>query len=195
MASVKTYIQMTQKELRDLSNKDLRSIVQQMADAGNKRIKRLLESEIGATSPVFSKNGGEIPYYSVKGIEIGSEKERSELIAKYKKLKNVLNPSAKIYSVSAWKKEVKKIEKRIGGPATPDMWKAYREIERMYGGQFPNGYDSTEVQRMVVQVMENTDGSFESIVDEISRRLNNADETGILDEEEFFDLDEFEPEY
>ena len=190
MANVQTLMKLSQEQLRSLSTSELRKITQQMADAGNKRIRRLMESEIGATSPVFSRKGGEIPYYSVKG-----KTSRSEIMAEYKKLKNVLRPDAKTTSLSGWKKEVKKIEKRIGGQATPGMWKAYREIERMYGGQFPNGYDSTEVQRMVVQVMENTDGSFESIVEEISRRLNNAYESGILDEEEFFDLDEFEPEY
>ena len=179
MARSEDLIMMTPAQLRALTTKELRAVTQQLADAANKRIKRLLADEIGSTSPILRRGkGGEVPYYSVKG-----KTDRGDIMAEYKRLRNVLRPSAKTSSVTAWKKESAKITERAGGFMTFDMWAAYREIEGEYGGNFPGGYDSTEVQRLIVKIKNGVketnlitfgDDNFTSYYDSVRRKIDVA---------------------
>lgn len=189
MARSEDLIMMSPAELRGMTTKELRKVTQQLADAANKRIKRLLADETGSTSPILRKGkGGTIPYYSVAG-----KNTKEEIMNEYKRLRNVLRPGAKTSSVSAWKKEVKKIEQRVGRNLTPEEWSLYRRIEEEYGGQFPGGYDSNDVQRMIVSKADQG-MSLQEVAESISRELSKAYETEQLQEVEFYDLEEFEPD-
>ena len=190
MARSEDLIMMTPAQLRALTNKELRAVTQQLADAANKRIKRLLADETGVTSPILTRGkGGEIPYYSVKG-----KTTRGEIMSEYKRIKNVMRPGAKTSSVKAWKQEVKKIETRVGGRMTPEMWRAYRQLESIYGGQFPGSYGSDEIQRMLVQAGK-AGMSMEEMIEKTSLELTKAYENGSFDDEDFYELDEFEEEF
>ena len=70
-----------------------------------------------------------------------------------------------------------------------DFWKAYRELARMYpDGNFPGGYSSTEVQRLLMSTMDSSD-NWEDALDKTVRFMNGVyEEEEAQDYEEFFDI-------
>lgn len=173
---------------RGISTKDLRKMTQQMQDAANKRVKRLMEDPIGSQSIIASRAReriaqGQSGYFSMTNV-----KNRDQLVARFKQLRSFLNNS-KTGSLKAFRKTYKQITERLGGAPSADFWKAYRELARMYpDGNFPGGYDSTEVQRLMMRYTEDAETAEELV----QRTLAALEEQYLVGEEEeyeeFFDL-------
>ena len=176
-------------DTKNISSKDLRKMTQQLQDAANKRVKRMMEDPIGRQSIVASKAQeriarGQSGYFSMEGIT-----SRAQLRNRFREIQKFLGPDRPGSSLKAFKKEYAKITEKLGGDPTSDFWKAYRELARMYpDGNFPGGYSSTEVQRLLMSTMDSSD-SWEDALDQTVRFMNGVyEEEEAQDYEEFFDI-------
>ena len=173
---------------RNITTKDLRRMTQQLQDAANKRVKRMMEDPIGRQSIVAARAQeriarGQSGYFTMEGV-----KTREQLRNRFQELQRFLGPDRPGSSLTQFKKQYKKIEEKLGGAPTADFWKAYRQLARMYpDGNFPGGYSSEEVQRMLIKQMDqNQELTWEETVDMANRWLQ-----GIYEEEESADYEEF----
>lgn len=168
---IQDILDLTPEQLRKMSTSDLRKVTQQMADAANKRVRRLAQDEIGRTSRLGAaavEKGLDKPYYSMKGL-----KARGDVRSMFNTLRNVMNPGKQIYNLRSWKNVVKQIEERIGGKLTPEQWKAYREMEA--SGSFPQGYDSNDAQRMLIQIKnQGADDNMETYIEIMTERMQQV---------------------
>ena len=173
---------------KGITSKDLRKMTQQLQDAANKRVKRMMEDPIGRQSIVAARAQeriarGQSGYFTMEGV-----KTREQLRNRFQELQRFLGPDRPGSSLTQFKKQYKKIEEKLGGAPTADFWKAYRQLARMYpDGNFPGGYSSEEVQRMLMKQMDqNQELTWEETVDVANRWLQ-----GIYEEEESADYEEF----
>ena len=173
---------------KGITSKDLRRMTQQLQDAANKRVKRMMEDPIGRQSIVAARAQekiarGQSGYFTMEGV-----KTREQLRNRFQELQRFLGPDRPGSSLTQFKKQYKKIEEKLGGAPTADFWKAYRQLARMYpDGNFPGGYSSEEVQRMLMkQMVQNQELTWEETVDVANRWLQ-----GIYEEEESADYEEF----
>ena len=176
-------------DTRKISSKDMRKMTQQLQDAANKRVKRMMEDPIGRLSIVASKAQeriarGQSGYFTMEGIT-----SREQLRDRFRDLQKFLGPDRPGSSLKAFKKEYAKIKEKLGGDPSSDFWKAYRELARMYpDGNFPGGYSSTEVQRLLMSTMDSSD-NWEDALDQTVRFMNGVyEEEEAQDYEEFFDV-------
>ena len=176
-------------DTKNISSKDLRKMTQQLQDAANKRVKRMMEDPIGRQSIVASKaqeriQRGQSGYFSMEGIT-----SRAQLRNRFREIQKFLGPDRPGSSLKAFKKEYAKIKEKLGGDPSSDFWKAYRELARMYpDGNFPGGYSSTEVQRLLMSTMDSSD-NWEDDLDKTVRFMNGVyEEEEAQDYEEFFDI-------
>lgn len=173
---------------KGITSRDLRRMTQQLQDAANKRVKRMMEDPIGRQSIVAARAQekiarGQSGYFTMEGV-----KTREQLRNRFQELQRFLGPDRPGSSLTQFKKQYKKIEEKLGGAPTADFWKAYRQLARMYpDGNFPGGYSSEEVQRMLMKQMDqNRELTWEETVDVANRWLQ-----GIYEEEESADYEEF----
>ena len=173
---------------KGITSRDLRRMTQQLQDAANKRVKRMMEDPIGRQSIVAARAQeriarGQSGYFTMEGV-----KTREQLRNRFQELQRFLGPDRPGSSLTQFKKQYKKIEEKLGGAPTADFWKAYRQLARMYpDGNFPGGYSSEEVQRMLMKQMDqNRELTWEETVDTANRWLR-----GIYEEEESADYEEF----
>lgn len=173
---------------KGITSRDLRRMTQQLQDAANKRVKRMMEDPIGRQSIVAARAQekiarGQSGYFTMEGV-----KTREQLRNRFQELQRFLGPDRPGSSLTQFKKQYKKIEEKLGGAPTADFWKAYRQLARMYpDGNFPGGYSSEEVQRMLMKQMDqNQELTWEETVDAANRWLQ-----GIYEEEESADYEEF----
>lgn len=173
---------------KGITSKDLRRMTQQLQDAANKRVKRMMEDPIGRQSIVAARAQeriarGQSGYFTMEGV-----KTREQLRNRFQELQRFLGPDRPGSSLTQFKKQYKKIEEKLGGAPTADFWKAYRQLARMYpDGHFPGGYSSEEVQRMLIKQMDqDRELTWEESVDQANRWLQ-----GIYEEEESADYEEF----
>ena len=176
-------------DTKNISSKDLRKMTQQLQDAANKRVKRMMEDPIGRQSIVASKaqeriQRGQSGYFSMEGIT-----SRAQLRNRFREIQKFLGPDRPGSSLKAFKKEYAKIKEKLGGDPSSNFWKAYRELARMYpDGNFPGGYSSTEVQRLLMSTMDSSD-NWEDALDKTVRFMNGVyEEEEAQDYEEFFDI-------
>ena len=176
-------------DTKNISSKDLRKMTQQLQDAANKRVKRMMEDPIGRQSIVASKaqeriQRGQSGYFTMEGVT-----SRAQLRNRFREIQKFLGPDRQGSSLKAFKKEYKKIREKLGGDPTSDFWKAYRELARMYpDGNFPGGYSSTEVQRLLMSTMDSSD-NWEDALDKTVRFMNGVyEEEEAQDYEDFFDI-------
>lgn len=173
---------------KGITSRDLRKMTQQLQDAANKRVKRMMEDPIGRQSIVAARAQeriarGQSGYFTMDGV-----KTREQLRNRFQELQRFLGPDRPGSSLTQFKKQYKKIEEKLGGAPTVDFWKAYRQLARMYpDGNFPGGYSSEEVQRMLMKQMDqNRELTWEETVDVANGWLQ-----GIYEEEESADYEEF----
>ena len=87
--------------------------------------------------------------------------------------------------VDALEEEYKKLTERLGRAPDATFWKAYRGLLETYpGGSFPGGYDSFEVQRMMMNIA--SDGDWNDLLAKTIRFLE-----GRYEEDEADDYEEF----
>ena len=178
---------------KGITSRDLRKMTQQLQDAANKRVKRMMEDPIGRQSIVAARAQekiarGQSGYFTMEGV-----KTREQLRNRFQELQRFLGPDRPGSSLTQFKKQYKKIEEKLGGAPTADFWKAYRQLARMYpDGNFPGGYSSEEVQRMLMKQMDqNQELTWEETVDVANRWLQGKyEEEESADYEEFFTIDD-----
>ena len=178
---------------KGITSRDLRRMTQQLQDAANKRVKRMMEDPIGRQSIVAARAQekiarGQSGYFTMEGV-----KTREQLRNRFQELQRFLGPDRPGSSLTQFKKQYKKIEEKLGGAPTADFWKAYRQLARMYpDGNFPGGYSSEEVQRMLMKQMDqNQELTWEETVDVANRWLQGKyEEEESADYEEFFTIDD-----
>ena len=125
-----------------------RRMVQQMADAGNKRIARMLGDSKGRYSPIAQKAmEKEGPYFSVKGV-----KDQDTLYNKFQQMKSFFDTSKPSYNLRGWKGIVERTEQRLGFKTSKIFWKMYRKYEKENKDKIPASLDSTSVQRALGKV-------------------------------------------
>lgn len=173
---------------RSIASKDLRKMTQQLQDIANKRVKRMMEDPVGRYSAVAAEAQvriarGQSGYFSMANI-----RNREQLVARFRQLQKFLNPNRPTTSLKSFKKYYKKIVEKLGGSPGPAFWAAFREIARRYpDGNFPGGYDSYEVQRMMMNISDSTD-SWEELLDKTERFLRGEYERAEEEEyEEFYE--------
>lgn len=114
-----------------LSEAELRAATQRLADAANKRVRRLMADEIGQYSQYAQEakaKGGNI--FTTKG-----KTTRSEVKAEFDRLRNFLNPSKQKTSVRGFRKFVKQMEKKGASRElllNSDFWSTYRQFASRY---------------------------------------------------------------
>lgn len=178
---------------KGITSRDLRRMTQQLQDAANKRVKRMMEDPIGRQSIVAARAQeriarGQSGYFTMKGV-----KTREQLRNQFQELQRFLGPDRPGSSLTQFKKQYKKIEEKLGGAPTADFWKAYRQLARMYpDGNFPGGYSSEEVQRMLMKQMDQDhELTWEESVDQANRWLQRIyEEEETADYEKFFTIDD-----
>lgn len=171
--SIKDIRDFTPAEVRNLSDSELRKVTQQMVDAANKRVKRMVSDPTGTHSRLAERFRKETQ--SNRNLfGINRNMTRKEIKEQFDSLRGFFDPARKTNTLAGFKSFVKKVEERIGGTLTSEQWKAYRDLEKEWGNgeTFPKGYGSTEVQRMFVNTAYNHDEAFE----EVNRRLEKIDE-------------------
>lgn len=189
---------MTSNELMNLDPEDvarmteseLRDVVQQLASAANKRLKRLSQSETGRMSPAYQK-AMERSYTTSRGGKFGTEgKNLNKLRKEYQAVRNFLG--LKTSGLSGWNKVQRATEKRLGvkrGEVSPqgwsDFWKAYRELEKTNPGGV-QAYGSEEAQRLLHREMGKSSGWEEAM-----KRTNDI-LTGAYEESEMDDVEELD---
>ena len=172
---------------RSITSKDLRKMTQQLQDIANKRVKRMMEDPIGSQSIVAARAQekiaqGQSGYFSMTNV-----RNREQLVARFRQLQRFLGPDRPGSSLSSFKKEYKKLVERLGRAPDETFWKAYRALLETYpGGSFPGGYDSFEVQRMMMNI--SSDGDWHDLLAKTIRFLEGRYEEGEDDEyEEFYE--------
>jgi len=176
-------------DTKNISSKDLRKMTQKLQDAANKRVKRMMEDPIGRLSLVAERaeekiRRGQSGYFTMKGVS-----SRAELRNRFRQLQKFLGPDRPGSSLKAFKKQYRRITRELGGAPTSDFWKAYRELAREYpDGNFPGGYDSYEVQRLMMSYAEES-SNWDEILQKAKDFLTKAyEERESADYDEFFDV-------
>lgn len=109
--TIKEIVELTPRQIAGLSDKELRKVTQQLADAGNKRIRRLLDDPLGRSTQITSKiiaEGRENqPYFTVKG-----KTERGEVRAQFDEVRQFLQKKSQS-SIKTIKKIVGKVQKKL----------------------------------------------------------------------------------
>ena len=168
---LKGLLDISPEALNKMTTKELKAVVQVMASAGNKRVKRLENMERGTNAPAYQKFLERGEKFSTKG------KTLNELRNEYKNLKSFLG--AKTSSVSGYKMYRAKINKIMGGEDTGGLdsmteaeekqfWSMYRKWEEANGGFSAAYYDSFQAIRDLRRAMNERGKS------EILQELNEA---------------------
>lgn len=125
-----------------LSEAELRAATQRLADAANKRVRRLMEDEVGQFSNVAAdarEKGGNL--FSTKG-----KTTRAQVKVEFDRLRNFLDPSKEKTSVRGFRKFIARMEKEKGVSRDflldSDFWKEYRHFESKY---VPSIYTSEDL--------------------------------------------------
>ena len=144
-------VALSNREIRSMIRNDpsgARRMIQQLADAGNKRIARMLGDAKGRYSPMAQKAmDKEGPFFSVKGV-----KDKDTLYNKFQETKRFLDPSKPSHTLKGWKGIVARTEEKLGFQTSKKFWDLYRSYEKSHKGQFPAGMDSTTVQRALGKI-------------------------------------------
>lgn len=146
-------------ELNKLSRSDLARLTSRLTSTANKRIKRLLKSDVNEISPALSSisqrlgKGKDTAFFSVKGKDV------NQLRNEFARVKYFLN--LKTSSITGTKKLKKETYKRLGINELADdwssaknkrFWKLYRDIVKRKGGeeQVNEFYGSDNIQQLLV---------------------------------------------
>ena len=188
--NVNELLNLSPEDILKMSRKELAEVTSILASAGNKRLRRLEKSPLGTESFAYqnvqkSVRAGEKTNFSVKGKTLNQLRNEYASVRDFLKLKTS--------SSTGWKKEVKKIVKRVGFKnvregTLSDFFKLYRKLEEMNPTMVKN-YGSTESQQMLNMVMKDNEemsddelleymeSNFETIYEEMKRKeLESEDE-------------------
>ena len=165
--NVRQALSLTPTQYHNLTDKDIKQMIQTMADAANKRVRRLANAGFIFQHPMvrdyesrLKKNPDAVPFSIPKG-----KMERKAMRAQYERLRNFLNPDASKSgnTVKGWRKVEAKFIQEMGGDEaarkavkSKRFWKLYRELEEMYNGQQVKGsrkrsYDSDQLIQNLIR--------------------------------------------
>lgn len=191
--AIKDIIDMDHDALIRLSRKEniseFRSTVREMINVSNKRITRLLKSEIGEFSPAYQKlvDAG-ITKFSTKGLY---KADTSDLLHQYSVLKKFL--TSKTSTISGWNRVRSAVGKRIGAKGLfqktykskrsakywmnreNKFWKTYNKLVDEYGGIISQ-LDSDRIQKVLykIQNMKNMPHDDETIMEIMEKFIGES---------------------
>ena len=128
-----------------LSTKALRQAYNRLASAGNKRLRRMLQDQVGKLAPRVE----DIKPFSSKGVS------DENLSTEFDRVRNFLDPSKRSHTLTGWKQIVKETQKRLNVSretvTDSEFWKLYRGFEDTETGK---QYDSNNLIPMVANAYE-----------------------------------------
>lgn len=157
-------------DVTKMTESELRSAVQVLASAANKRLKRLAKQPMGSYSPAYM-SAQKREYTGAYGGKFGTAgKNRNQLLNEFKAVKHFLE--AKTGSVKGWKSYRKNIYKDIGGEFNDEeeekqFWRNYRKLEELHPELRQQAYGSTETQSDLRRTMHEKNAS------DILREINS----------------------
>ena len=147
----------------------MREATQRLADAANKRVRRLVGDELGRLSPtaqraLVEETGETRNLFSTKGLTT-----RKQLKVEFDRLRNFLDPAKKTHTIKGWKTFVKTAEKKFGIPretfTNEDFWATYRKFADEY---VPEKYSSDDLLQAMTIFWSDTRDE-----DELRKRLRD----------------------
>lgn len=195
MNKVNEYLNISPNDLMKMTRKELSDVVSTLASAGNKRLRRLEQSELGKESFAYqnvqkSVRKGDRANFSVKG------KNLNQLRNEYKNVANFLNQ--KTSSVTGWKKELKNIKERIGkkdisANELTSFFSMYRKLEEL-NPTVIQSYGSTETQRLLSKTMRenpySSDDEILKIMEENLTDIYESEQRYMLDDDDYDEFDD-----
>lgn len=160
---------LTQLDISDISKmtrKELAKATSVLGSAVNKRVKRFNEKGIATRATEgLKKSGGNI---SVKGKNV------NQLRQEFLRAKKFID--AKTSTYKGYVQTQKEIEKRLGGPVTPEqsklLWSAYNKISEI-DGYFNKLYGSEQAQSFLRdEIINNPDMNLDELIQKGVDRIN-----------------------
>lgn len=147
--TIKEVLELTPKQISGLSDKELRKVTQQLADAGNKRIRRLLDDPLGrggkVAKQIIEEGTEDQPYFSIKG-----KTTRSEVKAQFDTARQFLETKSQS-SLRTIKKTVRKVQSKLKQEAEEE------------------GYDETDDEMTDEEIL--ADSNFWKALDQAREKL------------------------
>lgn len=171
--SVNDLLRLDIKDIDLLSESDLRQVVSRLADAGNKRIKRLDDAGIYSAPAERVKRSGK---FSTKGLS------KVELRNELKRVRAFLR--TEMSTVKGYRKAEKEIFQRLQKGGVPvdrksfsEFWKAFEMVRDTIPSAIINTIPPSEIFKMVAQaIFRNKDTS--DAVKEVTKGLVDMYEQG-----------------
>lgn len=152
---------MSPDRIAKLSTTELRQVTQTLADAGNKRLKRLESADMARLHPVVRKAQyqrsltPDRPFFSLKGANT-----RDKIKSKFIYYRNWLDPeqTQSGNTLRGWRKVEKEIIEQLGGEENANkilrsktFWHNYRRLEESFGsvGIFNSKYGRFDSETII----------------------------------------------
>lgn len=174
--SVRDALKLNPVQIRNMDDRAMKQMIQTMADAANKRVRRLRDADFLFEHPAvrkyeqaLKKDPNAIPFQVPKTPRKPTKEEarqyRTKMRATYERIKDFLNPDTTKSgnTVRGWRKVEAKFIQEMGGDEaarkavkSKRFWKLYRELEEMYNGQRVKGsrkksYDSDQMIQNLIR--------------------------------------------
>lgn len=163
--SVNDILNLNDSDIQRLKASELRSLVNKLASAGNKRIRRLQESKLASRSGAYRqlrggmKHKGKVKMFTtdLKKLKVKSKgQERNKLLKEFARASRFLND--KTSTVSGTRKTIRDVESRLGKfrskAQANRFWDAYNAVRADYGDMIRGRKISTdEIQKMIYERM------------------------------------------
>lgn len=165
LSSVSGILKMNDADLMKMRTGELRFLVNKLASAANKRIRRLQESKLASRSGAYrqlrggEKHKGKVHMFTtdLKKLKVKSKgQERNKLLKEFARASRFLND--KTSTVTGTRKTIKDIESRLGKfrskAQANRFWDAYNSVRSDYGDMIRGRKISTdEIQKMIYERM------------------------------------------
>lgn len=189
--SVNDILNLNDSDIQKLKANELRSLVNKLASAGNKRIRRLQESKLASRSGAYrqlrggAKHKGKVHMFTTdpKKLKIKTKgQERNKLLKEFARASRFLND--KTSSVTGTRKTIRDVESRLGGfkskAQANRFWDAYNSVRADYGDMIRGRKISTdEIQKMIYERMFKSSASpkgdaVDKVIDAMRKEMESS---------------------
>ena len=184
--TIEDILEMDFNDINKLNRKDLSAITSRLVSAGNKRIRRMEQSEKGSTSPIFTNLQGK--KFSVRG------KNTNQLRQEFANVKNFLE--GKTSGIRRWEKEKKAIAKRSGFKDVKDskkFWDTYTKFKQN-NDDLVRARGSDRVIEMLHQEFEYIDNEnfMENFLEDVERGYYEEALDEFDEDDEDYEIEDYE---
>lgn len=188
--SIKDIINFDYNIINKLNNKDLRTVTSRLISASNKRIKRMLNSDIGKLSPSL-RSIKKYGYFSIKGKSFQEVKSMFSIVRDW-----LTNDTSSLSRFKAYKKTV---ESKLGVSFSPKQWTKFWEVFsyvrnnhsalfNALGSKQAKQYISTIVNANKLKGLNTLKKLVADNLDDIYTSIQNDLNSIDVDEDGFYDL-------